>query len=113
VKQPSVSGWEKGEAKPTAANFIALAEMAPEGDLRDYFHSMAERVSGVKIDRGDQPSGRRDRSRSPKEGFARVPLLKDSAAAGSPRQLDEKRSRATSSFPRRGARSRRTAWRSA
>jgi SOS-response transcriptional repressor LexA len=99
VKQPSVSGWEIGEYKPTAANFFALAEMAPAGELRDYFHSMAERVAGLKLDRGDQPSGKKGPQPVAQEGFARVPLLKDSAAAGSPRQLDERAIESYIEFP--------------
>lgn len=90
IKQASVSRWETGEAKPTASNFMALAEMAPAGELREFFHSLAERAAGVKIDRGDQPVGKKGPRPVPSEGVARIPLLKDSAAAGSPRQLDER-----------------------
>ena len=96
VTQAAVSQWEKGVREPTADNYIKLGKLAGGGE-RDYFwrkanFSPSEFLGGPRLPEVNlELSILTDPARGPKvmPDVVPVPLLKDAAAAGSPRAIDQ------------------------
>lgn len=91
VNQSSIAVWEKGKFRPSALAFAALAKLADD-TLRDYFL----REAGPEF----QKQHAQDEAPQDDGDAMRVPLLKDSVAAGSPRNIKEGDIKGFLSIPR-------------
>ncbi len=88
VSEMSLSYWLTGKKQPSATAYLKLARLT-QGDDRDWFLSKAGESEIVALAR-DSDSTARDRSLiRNKRGYKDIPLLRDSAAAGTPRAIDD------------------------
>ena len=84
TSQATVARWEKGTDSPPGPAFAAIADLVTE-DQRPFWLDLA----GLPVPERQTPTHARE-----------VPLLKDPAAAGTPRVLDENEIEAVIPFPR-------------
>jgi SOS-response transcriptional repressor LexA len=87
VTQSLVSLWEKGDVRPSATAFAAIARLADDGE-RTLWISEAGMTQFMQSE-DDEPDTRL------------VPLLRDAAAAGTPRAVDPKAVEMNLKLPRR------------
>jgi SOS-response transcriptional repressor LexA len=113
VSQVAVSRWEAATDKPSALNFLRMAQLAKDNaasELHRFFYNLSN-IDTVLADKEGRPlvempghyvapevrlemqAGRGSKNSSGglkrKPDVVAVPLLKDGAAAGSPRLIDE------------------------
>ncbi len=93
VSQATVSDWERGRKEPSIDSYNKLARLCPDDAEAKWFVQRYLKLTGmdqIAASYRNKAKIEQFRTSEVNEDVVRVPMLKDAAAAGTPRAIDEK-----------------------